>query len=392
MAIMVTAIINGYVWSGTENQGNHLTLLIEGSRIKAIGHQLRIPEKAFIIDAAGGWVTPGIIDVHTHLGVHTQDIGRAGHDFNETSAVSTPEVRAIDAINPRDSGFSDARKAGITMVQVLPGSANVIGGETCVIKTAGTNVEEMIVQAPSAMKVALGENPKTVYGSKGKAPLTRMGVAAVLRQELMRAQDYANKKETGKIETRDLGMEQLMPVIKGELPLRVHAHRADDIQTILRIAKEFSLKLTIEHVTEGHLIANELETCGFRFTIGPTMSSRSKQELAEKSWKTVAVFAEKDIPFSITTDHPVIPIEHLTTTASYALKYGVDRETMLKAITVWAAEHLQLDTEVGTLEAGKDADVVIWSGHPLETGTVVMNTFINGMAVYTNEEVMTKDV
>lgn len=383
---MKTAILNGHVWTGTEKRGTDLIVLIENNRIEAVGKNIDIPADATIIDAGGGWITPGIIDVHTHLGVHTQDIGRAGHDFNETSAASTPEVRAVDAINPRDSGFLDARKAGITMVQVLPGSANVIGGETCVIKTAGHNVDQMLVQAPSAMKVALGENPKNVHGSKGKAPVTRMGVAAVLRQELMRAQDYAKRKDLGKVETRDLGMEQLIPVIKGKLPLRVHAHRADDIQTIVRIAKEFALVLTIEHVTEGHLIAEELEQAGFRFTVGPTMSSRSKQELAQKSWQTVADFAKREVPFSITTDHPVVPIEHLLTTASYALKYGVKRETLLKTITIWAAEHLKLDARVGTLEAGKDADLVIWNAHPLEAGTVVMKTFINGKAVYTNHE------
>ncbi|WP_054710665.1 amidohydrolase [Bacillus sp. JCM 19041] len=386
---MRKAIVNGIVWTATGEKPKAQTVIIEGNRIKAVGSDLAIPDDATVVDARGCWVTPGFIDVHTHLGVHTQDIGGAGHDFNETVNPCTPEVRAIDAINPLDSGFADARKAGITTVQVLPGSANVIGGETCVIKTVGNTVDEMVVQAPSAMKAALGENPKQVYGAKGKSPATRMGVAAVLRQELMKAQDYAMKKRQGKVEVRDLGMEQLVPVVEGTLPMRVHVHRADDIITILRIAKEFSIQMTLEHVTEGHLVAKELTESGFRFTIGPTFSARSKQELAQKSWKTVQCFAEREVPFSITTDHPVIPIEHLITTASHALKYGISEEKMMEAVTIRAAEHLQLDSRLGTIEVGKDADIVIWTAAPLAAGTSVKQTFINGEAVYTKDGLFT---
>ncbi|MFP7335328.1 amidohydrolase [Shouchella clausii] len=379
------AIVNGLVWTGIANQpAVPGTVLVEGACIKEVGIDVVLPEGVEKVDAKGGWVTPGLIDVHTHLGVHTQGLGNDGHDFNETTAACTPEVRAIDGINPLDPGFNDARKSGVTTVQILPGSANVIGGETCILKTAGRTVADMTVKAPSAMKAALGENPKRVHGGKGRAPVTRMGVAAVFRQALMNAQDYAERKRAGKVEKRDLGMEQLVPVIEGKRPMRVHAHRADDIMTVLRIADEFSLRLTIEHATEGHLIAEELANSGVRFTIGPTFSSRSKQELANKSWETIQVFAEKNVPFSITTDHPVIPIEHLLTTAAFALKYGISEQRMLEAITVRAAEHLDIDDRLGTIETGKDADLVIWSGPPLQAGTVVRETFINGESVYTN--------
>lgn len=386
---MRKAIVNGIVWAAIGEKPKAQTVIIEGNLIKEVGYNLPISDDTTVVDAKGCWVTPGFIDVHTHLGVHTQDIGGDGHDFNETVNPCTPEVRAIDAINPFDSGFADARKAGITTVQVLPGSANVIGGETCVIKTVGHTVDEMVVQAPSAMKAALGENPKRVYGAKGKSPATRMGVAAILRQELMKAQDYAIKKRQGKIEFRDLGMEQMVPVVEGALPMRVHVHRADDIITMLRIANEFSIQMTLEHVTEGHLVAEVLAESGFRFTIGPTFSSRSKQELAHKSWETVQCFAAKEVPFSITTDHPVVPIEHLITTASHALKYGISEEKMMEAITIRAAEHLQLDSRLGTIEVGKDADIVIWTGAPLAAGTSVKQTFINGAAVYTSDGLFT---
>lgn len=378
-----TVIRNGKVWSGVKTEEESVEILLEGHQIIDVATNVNSKEDCVIIDANGGWVTPGIIDVHTHLGVYAQDVGKAGHDFNEITKPCTPEVRALDGIDPSDSGFFDARKAGVTTVQVLPGSANVIGGETCVIKTTGRSVEEMIVRAPSAMKAALGENPKSVHGAKGKMPITRMGVAAVLRQELMHAQDYYNRKAKGELLTRDLGMEQLLPVLKGDIPMRIHAHRADDIMTAIRIAKEFSIEITIEHVTEGHLVEKELLDSGFRFTIGPTFSARSKQELANKSWDTVKGFADAGVPFTITTDHPVIPIEHLVTTAGYARKHGIDEHTLLKAITVYAAEHLQLEHRVGTIESGKDADIVIWSGHPLAIDTVVEQTIINGEAVYT---------
>ncbi|MFS0787359.1 amidohydrolase [Shouchella sp. 1P09AA] len=380
-----TLIVNGKVWTGTQEEVVLFDILVEGTKIVKVEKEIDRQADWIVIDAKGGWVTPGVIDVHTHLGVFAQDVGKAGHDFNETTKPCTPEVRALDGIHPEDSGFADARRAGITTVQVLPGSANVIGGETCVIKTVGNTVEDMIVQSPSAMKGALGENPKNIHGPKGKMPLTRMGVAAVLRQELMKAQDYGKQKEQGTLTTRDLGMEQLLPVVNGELPMRIHAHRADDIATAIRIAKEFNINMTIEHVTEGHLIVDELRASGFRFTIGPTFSARSKQELANKSWETVKRFADTGSPFTITTDHPVIPIEHLITTASHALKYGVSENTMLKALTVYAAEHLQIEDRLGTLEEGKDADMVIWSEHPLAITSVVQQTIINGETVYTKQ-------
>ncbi|WP_368503669.1 amidohydrolase [Alkalihalophilus sp. As8PL] len=358
------------------------TLLVHQGKIVDLGMNIDLPSDTEIMNVEGKYITPGLIDVHTHIGVFEEGIGTAGHDFNETSQAATPHVRAIDGINPFDRGFEDARAAGVTTVQIMPGSANVIGGEMSIVKTVGTVVDEMILKSPSGMKAAFGENPKRVHGGKGKEPMTRMGVAAIFRSQLMKAQDYLKEREEGTLKKRDLGMEQLSKVIKGEIPLRIHAHRSDDIVTILRLLKEFEVEATIEHCTEGHLIAEYLSKHSVRVSVGPTMTSRTKVELNDKGWHTLLELEKHDVPFAITTDHPVVTIDHLITSAQTSVKNGLSEQTAFKAVTLRAAEHLGIAEQVGSLEQGKDADFVIWSHHPFNVQANVMQTFINGKTVY----------
>ncbi|MDR6226190.1 amidohydrolase [Desmospora profundinema] len=365
----------------------HASILLQDGKIKEIGSDLEPLAGAQVINGAGKVVTPGLIDVHTHLGIFEEAVGPAGVDVNELTNPATPHLRALDAINPHEQGFIDAVQAGVTTVQVMPGSGNVIGGEMVVLKTHGSVVDEMVLLSPSGLKIAFGENPKRVYGGKDKLPSTRMGIAAVLRENLVKAQNYRNKWEKApadpeKLPERDLKMEILVKVLKREIPVRAHAHRADDIATALRIAEEFQFELTIEHCTEGHKIPQWISSKGVRVAVGPTMSNRSKIELGDKGWHTLTALADYDVPFSITTDHPVVPIETLITAAAYAVADGLDEELAWEAITLNAAKHLQVEDRVGSLEAGKDADVVIWNGDPLDFRTKVETTIIDGKVVY----------
>lgn len=354
--------------------------VIDG-KFSEIGQSITIPLEAEVIDVGGNIITPGLIDVHTHLGVHEAGIGPAGQDFNETSSESTPEVRAIDGVNPQELGFEDARQFGVTTVQIMPGSANVVGGEMLVVKTVGKIVDEMILKNPSGLKAAMGENPKRFHGSKGKMPTTRMGVAARLREKLIEAQNYLEKRESNEC-GRNLGLEHLGKVLQKEIPLRIHAHRADDILTALRIKNEFDIPITIEHCTEGHQIVEFIAKQDVRVSVGPTMSTRSKQELADKGWHTVSALANAGVPVSITTDHPVVGIEHLMTSAILAVKNGLTEAQALEAITLNAAKHIGVEDRVGSIEVGKDADFVIWNGDPFDLRSSVDATYINGEVVY----------
>lgn len=378
-------IHGGTLLVGNGEKIENAYIVVENGKIKEVEHQVQkhpFCHGAHIIDATGKFITPGLIDVHTHLGVHEEGIGKEGHDFNEISSPATPHVRAIDGINPKDKGFDDARRAGVTTVQVMPGSANVIGGEMVVIKTAGQTVDEMFVRNPSGMKAAFGENPKRFYGDKGKLPTTRMGIAALFREQFIQAQTYLQKVENGKEVDRDLKMENLAKVLKKEMPLRVHAHRADDIMTVIRLAKEFGFTYTIEHCTEGHHVARYLAENGIQVSVGPTMSTRSKVELADKGWHTLLALRDAGVPFSITTDHPVVGIEHLMTSAILAVKHGLEESLALQAITLNAAKHLRIEDRVGSVEVGKDADIVIWSGDPFDLRQNVEMTMINGRIVF----------
>lgn len=375
------AIINAKVFDGTGNVIDNGKIVIEDGKFSQIGTSLSIPEGCKIIDVEGKIVTPGLIDVHTHLGVHEEGVGKAGQDVNETSSEVTSQVRSLDGINPFEPGFEVARKSGITTVQIMPGSANVIGGEMVVVKTKGTVVDQMVLREPSGMKAATGENPKNVHGGKGKMPTTRMGVAARLREKFMEAEHYKMQFENGKV-ARNLGLENLCKVLNKEIPLRVHAHRADDIATVLRLKREFNIDITIEHCTEGHLIADFIAEHDVMVSVGPTMSSKSKVELANKGWHTLVALTNAGVSVSITTDHPVVGIEHLMTSAIMAVKNGLSETDALKAITINAAKHLGVEERVGSIEAGKDADFAIWSGDPFDLRSSVVKTYIQGECVF----------
>jgi imidazolonepropionase-like amidohydrolase len=378
-------ITNATVLLPTGETMENTSVVVENGKIHSVGRNVPLQSGHTIIDGTGKFVTPGIIDVHTHLGVHEQGLGKEGSDFNETSDPVTPQVRALDGINPMERGFQDAIKAGITTVQVMPGSANVIGGEMVALKTHGRIVDHMVLKSPSGMKAAFGENPKGVYGSKGKSPITRMGVAALFRQQLMKAQDYLRAQSKGDSGARDLGMENLCKVLRGEIPLRAHAHRADDIVTVLRLADEFNIRITIEHCTEGHLIAEYVAEKGVRVSVGPTMSTKSKVELADKGWHTVIALAKAGVPVSITTDHPVVGIEYLMTSVATAVKHGLDARIAFQAVTINAAKHIGVEDRVGSIEVGKDADLVVWSGNPLDIRNSVEKTIIDGNVIYSAE-------
>lgn len=368
------AIMNATIFTGTGEILNDHMILVKDGQFSSIQPQKQLPQDYTVIDATGKIITPGLIDVHTHLGVSEEGLGQAGHDFNETSSPTTPEVRAMDGLNPMDLGFKDAQQAGVTTVQVMPGSANVIGGEMSVLKTTGHIIDDMVIRPTSGMKAATGENPKRVYGGKGKKPVTRMAVAALLREKLMETEDYMKNKE----QKRDLGLEQLAKVLRKEIPLRVHAHRAEDILTVLRIKREFDIDITIEHCTEGHRIADYIAKHDVRVSIGPTMSTRSKIELQDKGWETIKVLLDAGIPCSITTDHPVVGIDNLVTSAIHAVKAGVTEQQALRAITIDAAKHLGVDDRVGSIEAGKDADFVIWRGSPFDLRNKVEHVYCEG--------------
>ncbi|WP_232695896.1 amidohydrolase [Brevibacillus daliensis] len=383
---MSVAITNATIIIGDGTKLDKGTIVIEQGMITAVGTDIDLSHVKKVIDANGKFVTPGIIDVHTHLGVHEEGIGKEGADYNETSSPLTPHVRSLDGINPLEVGFEIARRSGVTTVQIMPGSANVIGGEMVTIKTTGTIVDKMILREPSGMKAAFGENPKRVFGTKDKSPVTRMGLAALLRQQFMQAQDYKKAREHDSSCKRDLGLENLVKVLDGKIPLRAHAHRADDIVTVLRLANEFGIQVTIEHCTEGHKIAPFLKEKGVRVSVGPTLSSRSKVETAEKGFHTLLALAEAGVPFSITTDHPVVNIEYLITTVSHAVRSGLDESLAWMSVTLNAAKHLGVDDHVGSLEAGKDADIVLWNGDPLDIHrSRVEKTWIDGVVVFEAE-------
>ena len=382
---MTTLIRGGLVHDAVRRDACKADILLADGKIAAIGTDLTAPADAVIFDADGLDVFPGFVDAHTHIGLDGYGIGYEGCDYNEMNDIWTPQLRAIDGINPRDPSLADARKAGVTCVCTGPGSANVLGGTFLAMKTVGERVDNMIVRDPVAMKCAFGENPKRCY--RDKCDSTRMSTAAFLRGALMQARDYGARKQAAngditKMPAYNQKLEALLPVLAREIPLKAHAHQANDIFTALRIAREFNLRLTLEHVTEGHLIADELaKEKDVPMAVGPSLTFASKFELQNKSWETPGVLANAGCHVSISTDNSVIPQQYLPLCAGMAVKAGMDPFDALKAITINPAEHIGVADRVGSLEVGKDADVVITNGCPFEVMTEVKAVFIDGARI-----------
>lgn len=358
------------------------SILIKGKKIIALGSNITIPTSAEIISARGKTIIPGLIDAHTHLGIDEEGLGWEGEDYNEIAEPITPQLRAIDGINPADIGLASARKHGITTVMVAPGSANVLGGEAAAIKTKGTVVDQMIVKSPVGIKAAFGENPKNVYGKLDKSPITRMGIAALLREALIEAEDYRNQKaaklKAGETIYRELKNESLLKILNKEIPLKAHAHRADDIMTAIRIAREFNLDLTIEHCTEGHLIADQIAAAGFAAAVGPSLTGKSKVELKQQDFKTAAALAAAGVKIALVSDHPVTPVKNILFYAMLAVKAGLSKQEALKAVTINPAEILGVENRVGSLAVGKDADLLIFNGDPLTFASNLESVMIDG--------------
>lgn len=336
-----------------------------------------------------GIIMPGIIEAHCHMGITEEKKGMEGDDCNETVNPVTPFLRAIDATNPMDAAFDDAVRAGITSAMIGPGSSNVVGGQFAFVKTKGRRIDDLIVKAPAAMKVAFGENPKVNYSGQGKSPSTRMAIAALLREELFRARQYAdrrrNAEEAGEYFEKDFRLECWLPVLRGEIPLKAHVHRVDDIYTAIRIAREFQIRMTLDHCSEGHLIAEELAAEGFPAIVGPDLTSRNKIEVQNTAFKTAGILQKAGVEIAITTDHPVSLISSLPLCAGMAVKAGLDEEYALKAITIHAARICGVENRVGSLEPGKDADIAVFSGNPMEIATKTLMTIIDGKIVYHGE-------
>lgn len=386
-------IINGKIKTMEDRVYEDGYVRIEQGRISAVGDMrecdrnlLKSRKDIQVIDAKGNLVMPGIIEAHCHMGITEEKKGMEGDDCNENVDPITPYLRAIDAINPMDAAFHDALQAGITSAMIGPGSANVVGGQFAFLKTHGRCIDRMIVKAPAAMKVAFGENPKVNYSGQGNSPATRMAIAAMLREELTKAKEYQKKRQSNPEEISDFRYECWLPVLKGEIPIKAHAHRADDILTAVRIAKEFGLRMTIDHCSEGHLIMEELKAAGFPAIVGPDMASRNKIEVKNMAFKTAGLLSQNGILTAITTDHPVSMIQFLPICAGLAVKAGMDMEEGLKAITINAARICNVADRVGSLVVGKDADIAIFDGNPMEVFTRNLCTIVDGKIVYYDEQ------
>ena len=378
-------IKNGYIkpMVGADIE-NGCVLIGDDGKIVAIGAELTAPADCIVIDAEGRLVTPGCVDAHCHIGLDNEGMGWEGRDYNEIVEPLTPQMRAIDSINPQDEAFGLALQGGVTSACTGPGSANVVGGTFVAIKLSGKRVDKMIIKNPLAMKCAFGENPKRCYGQGlKKSPTTRMATAALLRELLFKARNYQQEKDAGKNPAFDMKLEAMLPVMRGEIPLKAHAHRADDILTSIRIAKEFGVKLTLDHCTDGAIIADELAQEGYSAFVGPSLGNKSKIELQNKSFTTPAVLHEAGVPISIITDAPVIPLQYLPMCAGLAVNAGLDEEVAWRAITINPAVQTGIGDRVGSLEPGKDGDVVIWAANPLTTvGGEAYTTLVDGKVVY----------
>ena len=373
------ALTNGRLYTidnGIIEQG---TILLDGAKIAAVGTDVAIPADAQVIDVEGRIVTPGFIDAHTHIGIDEEIHQPIGDDCNEMTEPNTAELRAMDAINYRDLSFQDAVKAGITTVMITPGSANVFGGLIAVMKTAGRTYKEMLLNGEAGLKMAFGENPKRVYGEKDKTPSTRMATMAIARQGFYEAKEYLKKSE----EDREFSLqtEHIAKALDGGIPVRAHAHRADDIMTAIRLRDEFHLDLVVEHCTDGHLIVDELKEAGVPVAVGPSLSNRAKVEMENVTFRTPGVLASAGIDVAIITDAPCTPIQYLPICAGMAMREGMTEEDAFKALTIVPAKILKVDDRLGSLTVGKDADVVVWNNHPMEIMGRPEMVFVNGKQI-----------
>ncbi len=377
-------IQHGTIYDGVTPTPYAADIRLENGKIKEISPDLTPHPGEEVFDAAGLRIYPGFVDAHSHLGLDNYGMGYEGQDYNEMGDIVAAHLRAIDSFNPLELGVRKALEGGVTTVGTGPGSANVLGGTFIAVKTCGICVDNMIVKDPVAMKCAFGENPKRCYRDKGDS--ARMTTAAKLREMLFAARDYMERKEAAggdiaKSPKFDMKLEALIPVLKGEIPLKAHAHRADDICTAIRIAKEFGVKMTLEHCTEGHLIPEVVARSGFPAAVGPTLTNASKIELVNKSFETPGVLARAGIQVSIITDNPVIPQSYLPLCAGLAVKAGMDPFAALQAITINPAKHLGIADRVGSLEVGKDGDVVIVNGDPMVSDSTITAVLVNGEKV-----------
>ena len=381
---MTLIIRNGKINNAVQEEPFVADICVKDGKIEAIGTDLTSDDMEVLeIDAEGLEIYPGFVEAHGHIGLDGYGIGFEGQDYNEMGDILSPHLRAIDGIRPGDFAFYEAAAAGVTCVATGPGSANVLGGTFAAIKTTGRRVEDMIVKAEVAMKCAFGENPKRCYRDKGNS--SRMSTAAKLREMLYKAKEYSDKlaeaeEDPSKRPGYNMKLEALVPVIRGEMPLKAHAHQADDVFTAIRIAKEFGIKLTLEHCTEGHLVADILAEEGYPVAIGPTFGNAFKYELRRKTWETPAILDEAGCHVSIITDSPVTPQKYLPICAGFAVAAGMSPFRALRAITIHPAEHIGIADRVGSVEVGKDADLVITDGCPFDIDTKVICVLIDGVS------------
>ncbi|MDE6619090.1 MAG: amidohydrolase [Lachnospiraceae bacterium] len=362
------------------------SILIKDGKIREVAPHIELPPSAdcMKIDMKHHLVMPGLIEAHCHMGITEEKKGQEGDDCNETVHPITPMLRAIDAINTMDAAFADAVRAGITSANIGPGSANVVGGQFAVVKTSGRRIDDLVLKFPSAMKVAFGENPKVNYAGMNTSPVTRMAIAGMLREELINARLYLEKREQNNVDY-NLHYEAWRPVFAKEIPLKAHVHRVDDIFTAIRIAREFGLNMTLDHCSEGHLIAGEIVESGFPAVVGPDLATRNKIEVQNVAFKTAGILANAGAMVSITTDHPVSLIQSLPLCVGLSVKHGLSMEDGFRAMTINAAKICGVSDRIGSIEPGKDADIAVFDGNPMEVFTSTLMTMIDGEIVYRKE-------
>lgn len=371
---MKTLIQKAKVYPITSNELQQGDVLVENGKIVAVETHIEASADMEIIQAENLHLLPGFIDVHTHLGLYDEGTGWAGNDANETHEVLTPHIRAIDGCHPLDIAFKDAVRFGVTTAHIMPGSANVIGGTTSVIKTHGHDIRKMIIKETAGLKIALGENPKRIHSGRHNDSITRMGIMGMLREAFYQAKDSAYQD--------NLRVAPIAAALNREIPVRIHAHRADDILSAIRFAEEFNLDFRIEHCTEGHLIADSFKDLNLKVSVGPTLTRKSKIELKNKSWETYRILSENNVEVSITTDHPYIPIQYLNVCAAIAVREGLSEKKALEGITIAPAKNLGINDRVGSIEPGKDADLSLWTEHPFHFSATPVMTMIDGEIIY----------